>query len=284
MVTIALFGAAGKIGTRISAKLREDRGLRTVYVEATEAGLARLREAGLTPSPAEEAIRQADTVILAIPDTLIGKVAGDIVPQLNSGTLVILLDPAAPHGGELPERGDIAYLVVHPCHPPIVSDEVEPEARKDFWGGTARQNLVCALIQGTEDDYTRGERIARAMFAPIINVHRITVEQMAVLEPAMAETVILTCMVVMREAIEEAIQRGVPRQVAYDFALGHMRVNLGILFGYTDAEVSAGAKLAVGRAKQSVFQSDWKEVFEPANVMEQVRAIVEGRSSQGQSE
>jgi len=115
------------------------------------------------------------------------------------------------------------------------------------------------------------------MYAPILDAHRITVEQMALLEPAMAETVILTCMVIMKEAIEAAIEGGVPRQVAYDFAMGHMRVNLGILFGYIDAEVSEGAKLAVERAMTTLFQPDWKRVFEPENVQEQVRAIVEGR-------
>jgi hypothetical protein len=279
MNTIALFGAAGKIGTRIADKLRDDAEFRTLYVEAGEAGLARLRDRGLTPTAQEDAIRKADTVVLAIPDTLIGRVAAAIVPQLESGTLVILLDPAAPHGGELPQREDIGYFVVHPCHPPIVNDEVDPEARNDFWGGKARQNLVCALMQGTEAHYARGERISRKMFAPIINVHRITVEQMAILEPAMAETVILTCMVVMKEAIEEAIRCGVPRQVAYDFALGHMRVNVGILFGYIDAEVSDGAKLAVERAKKSIFQPGWEKVFQPEDVMAQVQAIVEGRSA-----
>ena len=279
MNTIALFGAAGKIGTRIAEKLRDDPEYRTLYVEAGEAGLARLRERGLTPTPQEEAIRQADTIVLAIPDTFIGKVASSLVPQLESGTLVILLDPAAPHGGELPEREDIAYFVVHPCHPPLVNDEVDPEARADFWGGVARQNIVCALMQGTESDYQKGEQLARKMFAPIINAHRITVEQMAILEPAMAETVILTCMVVMKEAIDEAVRCGVPSQVAYDFALGHMRVNLGILFGYIDAQVSDGAKLAVKGAKKSVFQPDWKKVFEPENVVEQVTAIVQGRTA-----
>ena len=279
MNTVALFGAAGKIGTRIAEKLRDDPEYRTLYVEAGEAGLARLRERTLTPTPQEEAIRQADTIVLAIPDTFIGKVASSLVPQLESGTLVILLDPAAPHGGELPEREDIAYFVVHPCHPPLVNDEVDPEARADFWGGVARQNIVCALMQGAESDYQKGEQLARKMFAPIINAHRITVEQMAILEPAMAETVILTCMVVMKEAIDEAVRCGVPSQVAYDFALGHMRVNLGILFGYIDAQVSDGAKLAVKGAKKSVFQPDWKKVFEPENVVEQVTAIVQGRTA-----
>lgn len=279
MNTVALFGAAGKIGARIADKLRDNPDYHVLYVEAGEAGLARLRERGLTPTAQEEAIREADTIILAIPDILIGTVAADVVPKLKSGTLVILLDPAAPHGGELPEREDIAYFVVHPCHPPIVNDEVDPEARNDFWGGKAKQNIVCALMQGGENDYAKGERLARKMFAPIINAHRIKVEQMAVLEPAMAETVILTCMVVMKEAVDEAVRCGVPEQVAYDFALGHMRVNLGILFGYIDAEVSDGAKLAVERAKRSVFQPDWKKVFEPESVMEQVQAIVQGRSA-----
>jgi len=279
MDTIALLGAAGKIGTRIANALKDDPDYRMLYVEAGEAGLARLRERGLTATPSEEAMREADVVILAIPDILIARVAAEVVPALKRGTLVICLDPAAPHGGELPQRTDIAYFVVHPCHPPLVNDEVDPDARRDFWGGKARQNIVCALMQGSESDYARGEKIARKMFAPILNAHRITVEQMAILEPAMAETVILTCQVIIKEAIEEAARRGVPPQVAFDFAFGHMRVNVGILFGFIDAQLSDGAKLAVERAKQSLFQPDWKQVFEPENVMKEVKAITQARSA-----
>lgn len=279
MDTIALFGAAGKIGTRIANSLRDDPEYRMLYVETGEAGLARLRERGLAPTSKEEAVREADVVILAIPDVFIGNVAADIVPALKQGTLVICLDPAAPHGGELPQRADIGYFVVHPCHPPLVNDELDPEARRDFWGGKARQNIVCALMQGNESDYARGEKIARKMFAPILNAHRISVEQMAILEPAMAETVILTCQVVIKEAIEEAVRHGVPPQVAFDFAFGHMRVNVGILFGFIDAQLSDGAKLAVERAKKSLFQPDWKKVFEPDNVIKEVKAITQARSA-----
>lgn len=278
MDTVALFGAAGKVGTRITGTLRDDPEYQMLYVEAGEVGLARLREMGLTPTPADKAAREADIVILSIPDIFIEVVAAEIVPKLKSGTLVICLDPAAPHGGELPEREDIAYFVVHPCHPPIVNDEVDPEARKDFWGGVAAQNIVCALMQGTDSDYEKGEELSRKMFAPIINAHRITVEQMAILEPAMAEIVILTCQVVIKEAIDEAIRCGVPAQVAHDFAFGHMRVNLGILFGLIDADLSDGAKLAIERAKKSVFQPDWKKVFEPENVMQEVKAITQARA------
>lgn len=277
MTTIALFGAAGKMGTRISNRLKEDPLFQTFYVESGEAAEARLRERGLTPTPPEEAARQADIVILSIPDKLIGKVSAQVVPLMKPRAMMMLLDPAAPHGGELPKRADIAFFVTHPCHPPVVNDEVDPAARMDFFGGIhAKQHVVAALMQGTEADYALGERVVRRIFAPVMNVYRVTVEQMAILEPALSETVVLTCMVVMKEAIEEAVRNGVPPQAARDFVLGHMNVNIGILFGYIDAQLSDGAKMAVERARQSIFQPDWKKVFEPENVLREVKAITQG--------
>ncbi|HEY9075728.1 MAG TPA: phosphogluconate dehydrogenase C-terminal domain-containing protein [Anaerolineaceae bacterium] len=276
---IALFGAAGKMGGRISRRLRENSDYLTFYVEAGEAAQERLRQNGLTPCAPEEAASRADVVILAIPDKLIGKVAGQVVPLLKPGAMVICLDPAAPHGGELPKREDITYFITHPCHPPVVNDETDPEARRDFFGAIkAKQNVVAALMQGPESDYALGEQIVRAIFAPVMTVHRVTVEQMAILEPALSETVVLTCMVIMREAIDEAVRRGVPEQAAFDFVMGHMNVNIGILFGFIDAQLSDGAKMAVARARETIFQPDWKKVFEPQHVLGEVKAITAGIS------
>lgn len=278
--TLALFGAAGKIGTRIANRLREAEPYNTLYVEAGEAGIARLRANGLEPTSPEVAIPQADVVILAVPDTFIGTVAASVVPGLKSGAMVICLDPAAPYSDQLPERADVTYVVTHPCHPPVVNDETDPEAKMDFFGGIkAKQHVVCALMQGPEDDYAKAEAIIRVMFAPVMNVHRITVEQMALLEPAMAETVVLTCIMIAKEAMEEVIARGVPAEAARDFLMGHINVNIGILFGFLDAEVSDGAKLAAQRAKSVLLQPDWKKVFEPENVMSEVKAIVQGRGT-----
>ena len=277
MTTIALFGAAGKMGRRISNRLKEEPSFETYYVESGEAAEASLRERGLKPTPPEEATRHADLIILSIPDKLIGKVSEQVVPLMKPGAMMMLLDPAAPHSGELPVRADIAYFVTHPCHPPVVNDEVDPAARMDFFGGIhAKQHVVAALMQGTETDYALGESVVRCIFAPVMNVYRVTVEQMAILEPALSETVVLTCMVVMREAVEEAVRHGVPPQAARDFVLGHMNVNIGILFGYIDAQLSDGAKMAVERARQSIFQPDWKKVFEPENVLNEVKAITQG--------
>ena len=278
MKTIALFGAAGKVGTRISSRMKEDLGYRMLYVEAGEAGQARLRERGLVVTDQGEAAQAADVVILAVPDVVLGNVAHGVVPDLRPGTLVICLDPAAPFGGELPERADVAYFVTHPCHPPIVNDETELEAKYDFYGGIkAKQHIVCALMQGTEEDYALGEQIARTIFAPVMNAYRVTVEQMAILEPALSETFVLTCMYMIREAIDEAVKRGVPPEAARQFILGHMNINTAILFGFLDIQFSDGAKLAVERARPLLFNPDWRQVFEPDNVMEQVKAITQGR-------
>ena len=276
MTTIALFGAAGKIGARIARLLNTDTSYHTLFIEAGEAGRAKLREMGFTATLPEDAVRAADVVILAVPDMLIGKIAGEIVPELKPGTLVIGLDPAAPHSGKLPSRPDTSYFITHPCHPPVYNDETTQEARGDYFGGVAKQNIVCALMQGSEADYALGEEIARKMFAPVMTAHRVTVEQMAILEPALVETVTITCMQVIRDAMDEAVSRGVPYEAARDFLLGHINIDIAILFGFLNAQFSDGAKLAVKRGMEHIIQPDWKKVFEPENIMQEVRAITEG--------
>lgn len=276
MTTIALFGAAGKIGARIAKLLHADPAYTTLFIEAGAAGQARLGDMGLTPSRQSEAVKAADVVILAVPDLFIGKIAGEIVPDLKSGAMVIGLDPAAPHSGKLPPRSDISYFITHPCHPPVYNDETVEEARMDFFGGVAKQNIVCSLMQGPEKHYDLGEQIARKMFAPVMTAHRISVEQMAILEPALVETVTITCMQVIRDAMDEAVKRGVPPEAARDFLLGHINIDIAILFGFLNAQFSDGAKLAVKRGMEQIIQPDWKKVFEPDNIMREVRAITEG--------
>lgn len=278
MITLALFGAAGKIGTRIANRLKNTDQFNVLYVEAGQTGEARLREWGAEPIPQAEALKQADTIVLAVPDRVLTEVAGEVIPQLKSRAMVIFLDPAVPASGLLPERTDVSFFVVHPCHPPVVNDEITHEAKADFYGGVAaRQALVCALLQGPDEVYALGEQIVREMFAPILRVHRITVDQMALLEPAMAETVVLTCMFLMKEAMEEAVARGVPSEAAFDFLMGHINVNLGIMFGFLpNTQFSDAAYKMVENAKEQLIRDDWKQVFEPQNVKAQIDAIVHG--------
>jgi Arc/MetJ family transcription regulator len=276
MLTIALFGAGGNMGTRILSRLRDDADYRMLYVEADEARRQALREQGLQPTTAEQAAREADVAILAVPDRLIGTVAEDIVSALKSGAMVMCLDAAAPYAGKLPPREDISYFVTHPTHPPLFAEQPDAEARRDFFGGVAKQSIVCALMQGPEDDYGKGEQIARKMFGPILRSHRVTVEQLALLEPALAETVAATCITVVREAMDEALRRGVPEQAARDFLLGHLNIELAILFGECQWQFSAGAQRAVEDAKRDLFRPDWRKVFDPAQLRKSVLSITEG--------
>ncbi|MBC7811605.1 MAG: semialdehyde dehydrogenase [Burkholderiales bacterium] len=278
MTKIALFGAGGKIGLRIARTISQDQNYEGLFVEPSEAGQARLSESGLAAANADEAAQTADVVILAVPDLLIGKIASEVVPQMKSGAMLIGLDPAAPHSGKLPPRADITYFITHPCHPPVYNDETDLAARTDYFGGIAKQNIVCALLQGPEEHYAQGEAIARQMFAPVMNAHRVTVEQMALLEPALVETVTIPLMMVIREALDEVVERGVPFEAARDFLLGHINIDIAILFGFLNVQFSDGAKLAAQRGMEQIIKPDWKQVFEPENVMKEVRAITEKSS------
>lgn len=277
-ITLALLGAGGKMGCRITDHLNKHPDYRMLYVENGERGLASLRERGVTPTSREEAVPAAQVVILALPDRGLGTVAAEVVPLARPGALVITLDPAAAHAGELPARPDISYFVSHPCHPSVFDHFQTPDEINDFFGGThARQAIVCALMQGSEEHYQLGERIARDIYAPVTRSHRVTVEQMAILEPTMAETCSIALITALREVLEEAVRRGVPRAAAEDFLYGHIKVELGIGFGRVGFPFSDGARLVAEYGRRRIFTEDWlRTLFEPRNVQDQVRMIVEG--------
>jgi D-apionate oxidoisomerase len=276
MTKIALLGAGGKMGVRLSKNLQGSR-FDVAHVEVSDEGRERLKDAtGIECVEQGQALSRADAVVMAVPDRMIGKILSTFVDDLDPGTAVIMLDAAAPHAGELPERSDVTYFVTHPCHPPIFNDETEPEARNDFFGGVkAKQNVVCALMQGPEEHYALCEEVARTIYAPVMSAHRCTVEQMAILEPALSETVGATLSLALREATEEAIRRGVPRQAAIDFMLGHLNIELSIAFEvFKEGKFSDGALQAIDQARPLIFRDSWLDrVFAPEAVMQSVKDI-----------
>ena len=274
MTAIALFGAGGKMGYRLASNLRGSR-FAVRHVEVGEAGRQRLKEGlGVDCVAPEAAIEGAEVVILAVPDTLIGKVAAGIAPLLKSGTMVIALDAAAPFAGHLPERDDLTYFVTHPCHPPIFNDETDMAAKTDYFGGiAAKQHIVSALMQGPDEAYALGEEIAKVIWAPVMRSHRVTVEQMALLEPGLSETVCATLLDVMREAMDEVVARGVPPEAARDFLLGHMNVLGAVIFKEVDGVFSDACNKAIEFGIPALMRDDWKKVFEPQEIAESIRRI-----------
>jgi hypothetical protein len=274
MKVITLLGAGGKMGLRIAANLQRT-GYEVRYVEISERGKSALAQRGLAAVPIEAALEGTNAIILALPDNRIAAVAAQIEPLLQPGVMLIALDIAAPLAGSLPRRDDLIYFVAHPCHPSVFGGDTDPLAQHDFFGGVhAPQNIVCSLIQGPEEAYAFGEAIARAIYAPVLTAHRCTAEHMAILEPVLSETVLGTCLTIVGEAMDEAVKLGVPAAAARDFLLGHLKVELGIVFKlFEGATFSDGALMAIEEAKRSLFQPDWKKVFQRDEWMESIRKI-----------
>ena len=271
---VTLVGAGGKMGLRLTRNLKESV-YEMAYLEKHEPALGKLSELGVLVSTEEKEIPDSDLVILAVPDNILGKVSNQIIPKMKSAAMVYTLDPACTLAGQLYHRDDLSYFIAHPSHPSVFNWEPTSEAQRDYFGGSlAKQTVVCALFRGPEKDYALGEALAREMYAPVSKAHRITAEQMGMLEPGLVETMCSTFQVIISEALEEVIKRGVHAEAARDFLLGHINIQLGVLYGEIPGAVfSDAANKAIERGKPLLVKEDWKKVFEPENIMEQIRDI-----------
>ncbi len=246
------------MGRFLTSRLMErDYDLRCV--EIGEAGVQALTDMGMSVTPQDEALADVDVVIFAVPDAVVGRLSHAVVPDIPAGATVFSLDVAAALAGVLCVRDDLAYFFTHPCHPNIL----RPNERS--------HHLTCALMQGPEEAYALGEQIARDIHGPIAKTHRLTLEQMGLLEPALAETVGLACLSLLRDAIDEAVGHGVPREAAEEFLLGHLSC-LSAFFG--GGRLSDGAILTMERGKERLFREDWRELLTPESALREARAIV----------
>ncbi len=274
---VALIGAGGKMGARITdnflrlSKDPDSSPYEVSFCEKSEAAVKNLRQKGISITPSDDAVRRADFVVLAVPDALIRSISSNLCPLAKSGATFVLLDPAAAALGEVTIREDLNYVVCHPCHPPLFFEQPTPEARRDLFGGIAAiQDIVIALFSGSEYAYEPAEELCEVMFAPVRNAYRITVEQMAILEPAMAEVVAASAACLMRDAMEEAVKAGVPREAAHAFMMGHAQIALAIAFGAISSPFSDAAKVAIRWGTEQIINPNWRSVFEP----DQIRAVI----------
>jgi hypothetical protein len=272
--SVAVIGAGGKMGARAAAKIGFSKTWDVLLVETREEKARALRDQGLTVTPAAEAMRAADFAMMAVPDALIGRIARELVPEMKPGATLIMLDAAAAYVGELPVREGVTQMIVHPCHPPFFTDHPSPEERADYFGGVAPQNMIVSMISGDEAAFAEGIEICRAVFAPVLKAIRVTPEQFAQLEPAMSEILMGAAAVWMKEAMEEAVRKGVPREAAEAFTAGHAQIALAIAFGAEKAPFSDAAKLAVKWGTEQFINPAWRRVFDRDVLEPAVRAIL----------
>ena len=273
MKTICLIGAGGKMGCRLTDNFLKT-SYQVHYLEVSPKGIENLAQRGVALSRSETAVPLSDVVILAVPDTAIGTVARQVVPLMKPGALLMTLDPAAPLDNQLPRRDDIGCVIAHPCHPSVFNWEPTEKGFRDFYGGiSAKQAIVVALLWGAEKYYDLGVEISTAMYAPVSRVHRVTVEQMAMLEPALVETLAQTCMEVVKEGHDRLVAAGVPKDAVRDFVLGHLRTQIAVLFGEVNGTFSDAAYKISQRARPVLFKEGWHRIFDLADIREQVRDI-----------
>lgn len=278
--SVAVLGAGGKMGLRVTKKLFES-GYDLRAIEIGDVGRKRLAEAGLAATTIVDGLKDVQIVVMALPDNIIGKVAAEIEPQLASGTMLLILDAAAPYADALPKnRPDLTYFVGHPCHPPLYNDETEWAARRDYHGGVAKQAIVCALMQGPEEHYAVGVEICEAMWSPVTKTHRVTVEQLAILEPGLSEMLAMCMVDVMTEAVDECEKSyGIDRQAAQDFLIGHLNVEIAMWFGYSPKVPSDAALRLLQFGKSKIMQPNWREALSPKVIRQASDLIVHGKIS-----
>jgi hypothetical protein len=268
------------MGRRITRALLNDTDYIVRHVEPSERGRKLLAGLGVTVTALEPGLSGADIVVFAVPDLIVRTVAAEIVPMLDPGTSMLFLDPAAIAADRIPRRDDINCYVTHPTHPPLYSllDEGTAEARADYWGGgLARQAIVFAAAWGDQEGTAAdAERLAMSMFAPVTRSHRITVDQMAMLEPALSETLTNGCVSLIREGMQHVIEAGVPEEATRDFLMGHLQIGIAIIFEQLDWKLSDGAAMALRQAKGALFRDDWERIFEREAILDSVRQITGG--------
>jgi hypothetical protein len=259
--TVAIIGAGGKMGVRAAEKIGRDARWNVLMCEADEAKAAALRVQGYAVTPVEEAAPAADFVVMATPDALIAEIARQLVPEMKPGSTLIMLDAAAAYIGELPSRGGVTQMITHPCHPPFFTEQPSPEARRDYFGGVAAQDILVSLIAGGEEAFEGGVALSRAIFAPVNRALRVTPEQFALLEPAMSEIIVAAAAQWMKDSMEEAVARGVPREAAEAFMAGHAQIAMAIVFGAEPSPFSDAARRALEWGGERYIRPEWRTVF-----------------------
>jgi hypothetical protein len=267
-VIVAVIGAGGKMGQRVSNNLAKS-AYTALYSEASPAGVAHIESLGRAVTPTDQAVTDADVVILAVPDVVLGKVSESVVPAMKSGAIILTLDPAAAYAGLLAKREDIHYAVAHPCHPSVFLERTTKEEWADTFGGVAApQEVIAALEDVAEDSPVRelATQVISTIYAPVIAVHFVTVKQLAVLEPTLVETI--ACMVgaFLKEALEETVDGvGVPYEAARAMLYGHTWIALTNGLRGSNP-FSDACHIAMDYGRESIVKDDWKKIFDDSEL------------------
>lgn len=271
---IAVIGAGGKMGMRVSNNLVKSEH-QVSYVENSPNGQQRVADAGRALTDSVTAVSDADIVVFAVPDLALKAVTEALVPEMKSGAIALTLDPAAAYAGLLETRDDIIQAVTHPCHPSVFLERTTPEEYADTFGGIAAPQDAIAAIESNDPEKRQiVEATVRVIFAPVVDVHWVTVKQLAQLEPTLVETIACMIGALLKESLHEAVHTmGVPEPAARAILLGHTQVALAnTLRG--DNPFSDACMIAMDYGRKSIIRDDWKKVFQDDELDKNLAAML----------
>ena len=261
--TVAVIGAGGKMGQRISNNLdRSD--YPVLYAENSPKGRDYITGLGRELTESHEAAAQADVVILAVPDVLLGRISADIVPTMKPGAILLTLDPAAAYANLLYQRDGIAYAVAHPCHPSVFLERKTKEEYADTFGGIAApQDVVAAFEHGDEARaLTRGMRGALRLRTG--RRRALGDRQAARRRSSRPWSRPSACMIgaLLKEALAETVHTvGVPEPAARAMLLGHIQVALANTLRGSNP-FSDACLIAMDYGRETIVKDDWKKIFD----------------------
>lgn len=259
---IAVIGAGGKMGMRVSPNLAAIPEYDVKFCEASEAASKRSEEAGRPITPTEEAIKDADVVVYAVPDRALNAVTTENVPLQKEGSVVLTLDPAAAYANLLYMRDDVTYVVCHPAHPSVFLERVTKEEYDDTFGGIAAPQHVLAAMHTESDKWQPiAEEVITNMFAPVIKVHWESVHDLAVLEPTLNETI--GCMIgqFLKDVMDYTVEVTDMKQESVEaMFFGHVYIALTNALRGSNP-FSDACLLAMDYGREAIIKDDWKRVF-----------------------
>jgi len=259
---IAVIGAGGKMGMRVSPNLARISTYDVKFCEAGEAGIARSEAAGRPITPTAEAVRDADVVIYAVPDVALKVVTEATVPLQKPESVVLTLDPAAAYANQLFIREDLTYVVCHPCHPSVFLERTTPEEYADTFGGiAAAQHVVAGMHTDSVKWKPVCEEVIANMFAPVIKVHWASVHDMAVLEPTLNETI--GCMIgaFLKETMDYTVEAtDMDYETVEAMFFGHVYIALTNALRGSNP-FSDACLLAMDYGREALIKDDWKRIF-----------------------
>jgi hypothetical protein len=168
-------------------------------------------------------------------------------------------------------------MITHPCHPPFFTEQATPEARRDYFGGVAIEDILVSLIEGSRESFNEGIELCRALFSPVARALEVTPEQFAFLEPAMSEIVVAAAARWMKDAMDLAIEKGVPRDAAEAFMAGHAQIALAIVFGAEKSPFSDAAQRAIEWGTRHYIDPSWRQIYEKEVLQAAIKEILAPR-------